>query len=47
MYTRPWSTRRIFLWRPNERIGEEICEENNDRDEPGIDPRTTPLARAP
>jgi hypothetical protein len=28
-YTKPWTVRRIFLWRPAERITEEVCEEDN------------------
>jgi hypothetical protein len=31
MYTKPWDVRRVFLWRPGEQIGEEICEEDNDQ----------------
>jgi hypothetical protein len=31
MYTRPWDIRRVFMWRPAEQIGEEICEEDNDQ----------------
>ena len=34
MYTKPWTTSRIYEWRPKERIQEYICEENS-RLEPG------------
>ncbi len=34
-YTKPWNVRRIFLWRPKERVNEEICEENGSQLEPG------------
>jgi hypothetical protein len=34
MYTKPWSFHRIFLWKPQERVGEEICEEDLDIVEP-------------
>jgi hypothetical protein len=27
-YAMPWSVRRVYLWRPNERVTEEICEED-------------------
>jgi hypothetical protein len=33
--SRPWTAHRIFIWHPDERLGEEICEENNARVEPG------------
>jgi hypothetical protein len=34
MYTRPWTARRDFLWSPDERIEEYVCEESL-RIEPG------------
>jgi hypothetical protein len=34
-YTKPWTVHRIFLWRPHERVHEEICEEGSDIVEPG------------
>jgi hypothetical protein len=27
-YTKPWNVRRVFMWRPNERITEEVCEDS-------------------
>ena len=35
-YTEPWTAERIFVWRPEIRFFEYICEENN-RNQPGED----------
>jgi len=29
MFTRPWTTRRVYEWRPDVRLMEYVCEENN------------------
>ncbi len=34
MYTKPWNVRRISLWRPNERVNEEVCEEDGTQQDP-------------
>jgi hypothetical protein len=33
-YTKPWNVRRAYLWRPAERIVEEVCEENLGQGDP-------------
>ena len=39
-YTRPWTAERVFDWRPDVRLLEYVCEENN-RNVPDADNRTT------
>jgi len=32
-FTKPWQARRTYIWRPDVRLAEYVCEENN-RNEP-------------
>jgi len=39
-FTQPWQARRTYIWRPDVRLAEYICEENN-RNEPDAKGITT------